>query len=165
MIATDKLSLPPCIIPDVRQAIFVLSIEFDLHDRFTGRFLREYPTGGCWNKARFSVFYVTTDSGQLLVWDILQTLRAPVFTLKLCDEKLTALAPCEEGAFLTIGNYVGNVFLVEPNEFFQTFDRKDRTALSEVSERRGSLKSYRLRVRSILLSIRERCLINALRVD
>ena len=114
--------------------MFVLLIEFDLRDRFIGRFLREYPTGGCWNKARFSVFYVTTDTGLLQVWDILQGLHAPVFTLKLCDEKLTALAPCEEGVFLTIGNYAGNVFLVEPNEFFQTFDRKDRAFLSEVSE-------------------------------
>ncbi|CAD1469760.1 unnamed protein product, partial [Heterotrigona itama] len=118
-------------------------------------FLREYPTGGCWNKARFSVFYVMTDCGQLLVWDILQSLRAPVFTLKLCDERLTALAPCEEGAFLTIGNYAGNVFLVEPNEFFQTFERKDRTVLSEYLDRCSKMtKAVDLRLKEIKLAQR-----------
>lgn len=106
---------------------------FDLCNCSTNRFLREYPTGGCWNKTRHSVFYVMTGSGQLLVWDILQTLREPVFTLKLCDEKLTSLAPCEENALLAIGNYVGKVFLVEPTDFFQSFDKKDRGVLSEVS--------------------------------
>lgn len=96
--------------------------------------MMEYPTSGCWNQARHSVFYVTTAVGQLIVWDILQTLRNPVFTLKLCKQKLTCLAPCEEGATLAIGNYGGKVFLVEPTDYFQSFDRKDRSLFLEVSD-------------------------------
>lgn len=102
-----------------------------------GRFLDDYPTGGCWNKIRHSAFYVITATGQLLVWDFLQTLRRPVFTLQLCNEELTCLAPCEEGVFLTIGNRAGDVFLVEPSEFFNSFDKTDRALYSEVMKHKS----------------------------
>ncbi|XP_017758643.1 PREDICTED: LOW QUALITY PROTEIN: uncharacterized protein LOC108549659 [Eufriesea mexicana] len=116
-------------------------------------FLMEYPTSGCWNQVRHSVFYVTTALGRLLVWDILQTLRQPVFTLQLCEEKLTSLAPCEEGAAVAIGTYGGKVYLVEPTDSFQSFDRKDRSFLSEYLERSSKLtKAVDLRLREIKLT-------------
>ncbi|KOC61089.1 Dynein intermediate chain 2, axonemal [Habropoda laboriosa] len=115
-------------------------------------FLREYPTSGCWNKARYSVFYVTTSTGRLLVWDIIQTLRRPIFALQLCDERLTYLTPCDEGVFLAIGNFIGEVYLVEPTDFFRSFDKRDRSVLSEYLERCSKLtKAVDVRLREIKL--------------
>ncbi|XP_076750414.1 dynein axonemal intermediate chain 2-like, partial [Xylocopa sonorina] len=117
-------------------------------------YLRDYPTAGCWNKARYSVFYVTTGTGRLLVWDVLDSLRKPVFTLKLCDEKLTSIAPCEEGPpLLAIGNCVGEVYLVEPTDFFRTFSKKERAFFSEYLERCSKLtKAVDVRLREIKLT-------------
>ncbi|CAK9822996.1 Dynein axonemal intermediate chain 2 [Anthophora retusa] len=115
-------------------------------------FLREYPTSGCWNKARYSVFYVTTSAGRLLVWDIIQTLKRPIFALQLCHERLTYLTPCDEGVFLAIGSFIGDVYLVEPTDFFRSFDRRDRSLLSEYLERCSKLtKAVDVRLREIKL--------------
>ncbi|CAL7948635.1 unnamed protein product [Xylocopa violacea] len=117
-------------------------------------YLRDYPTAGCWNKARYSVFYVTTGTGRLLVWDVLESLRKPVFTLQLCNEKLTSIAPCEEGPpFLAIGNCVGEVYLVEPTDSFQTFSKRERTLFSEYLERCSKqTKAVDLRLKEIKLT-------------
>ncbi|XP_076390927.1 dynein axonemal intermediate chain 2-like [Megachile rotundata] len=115
-------------------------------------YLLDTPTGGCWNKARCSVFYVMTSTGQLLAWDLLQGLRQPVFTLQLCKESLTAIAPYEEGTFLAVGNMLGNVYLVESTEFLQSFDKKDRTAFSEFLDRHSKMtKAVDVRLREIRL--------------
>ncbi|XP_017875000.1 dynein intermediate chain 3, ciliary-like [Ceratina calcarata] len=119
---------------------------------FSTPYLTDYPTAGCWSKSRYSVFYVTTISGRLLVWDALQQLRTPVFTLQLCDEKLTALSPFEEGIFVAFGNSVGSVYLVEPTEFFASFEKKDRTLFSEYLERSSKLtKAVDVRLKEIKL--------------
>ncbi|XP_076234028.1 dynein axonemal intermediate chain 2 [Calliopsis andreniformis] len=116
-------------------------------------FLTDYPTGASWNKIRQSVFYVITSAGRLLAWDLLQSIRQPIFTLQLCDESLTVIAPYEEGNFLAIGNSVGKVFLVESTEFLQSFDRKDRGIFSEYLERCSRLmKAVDVRLKEIKLT-------------
>ncbi|XP_076680480.1 dynein axonemal intermediate chain 2-like [Andrena cerasifolii] len=112
----------------------------------------KYPTGGCWNKARQSVFYVITASGRLIAWDLIQSLHQPILTLQLCDESLTTLAPYDEGTYFAIGNSAGKVFLVESMEFLQSFERKDRGVLSEYLERCSKLaKAVDVRLRELKL--------------
>ncbi|OAD56179.1 Dynein intermediate chain 3, ciliary [Eufriesea mexicana] len=128
---------------------------------FVNSFLMEYPTSGCWNQVRHSVFYVTTALGRLLVWDILQTLRQPVFTLQLCEEKLTSLAPCEEGAAVAIGTYGGkqkrNPNAIQAN-FFSYPDNlewagKKYVPFRQYLERSSKLtKAVDLRLREIKLT-------------
>nr|XP_034180594.1 dynein intermediate chain 3, ciliary-like isoform X1 [Osmia lignaria]XP_034180595.1 dynein intermediate chain 3, ciliary-like isoform X1 [Osmia lignaria]XP_034180596.1 dynein intermediate chain 3, ciliary-like isoform X1 [Osmia lignaria] len=111
------------------------------------------PTGGCWNKARCSAFYVMTATGRLTAWDLLQGLEQPVVALQLCKESLTSLAPYDEGTLIAVGNMVGTVFLVESTEFLQSFDKKDRIALSEYLERRSKVtKAMDVRLREIKLT-------------
>lgn len=107
------------------------------------------PTGGCWNKARCSAFYVMTATGRLTAWDLLQGLEQPVVALQLCKESLTSLAPYEEGTLIAVGNMVGSVFLVESTEFLQSFDKKDRAALSEVSKHKTNTLLLHFRALSI----------------
>ncbi|XP_076293039.1 dynein axonemal intermediate chain 2-like [Lasioglossum baleicum] len=115
-------------------------------------YMQSNPTSGCWDKTRNSVFYVATDAGTLVAWDLLQRLRKPIFKLQLCKEKITALAPYEEGTYMAVGNYNGNSYLVESTEFLQHFDRKDRAALSEYLERCSKLtKAVDARLREIKL--------------
>ncbi|XP_076657429.1 dynein axonemal intermediate chain 2 [Halictus rubicundus] len=115
-------------------------------------YMHDNPTSGCWDKIRNSVFYVTTDAGTLVAWDLLQKLQKPIFKLQLCDSKITALAPYEEGTFMAVGNYNGTSYLVESTEFLERFDRKDRAALSEYLERCSKLtKAVDVRLREIKL--------------
>ncbi|XP_078034021.1 dynein axonemal intermediate chain 2-like [Augochlora pura] len=97
--------------------------------------LYDNPTTGCWDKIRNSVFYVATDAGTLIALDLLQKIGKPIFRLQLCDSRITAIAPYEEGTFIALGNYNGTSILVESTEFLQRFTRKDRAALSEYLER------------------------------
>nr|XP_033330825.1 dynein intermediate chain 2, axonemal-like [Megalopta genalis] len=110
------------------------------------------PTTGCWDKIRNSVFYVATDAGTLIALDLLQKLGKPIFRLQLCDSRITAIAPYEEGTFIALGNYNGTSFLVESTKFLQRFCRKDRAALSEYLERCTKLtKAVDVRLREIKL--------------
>lgn len=97
----------------------------------TRRFIRD-PIGGCWNKARHSIFYVTTRSGILTVWDLLLDLNNPVVSVQICQEKLTAIAAHERGDLLAVGNSAGNVFLVESTEALYSFDKNDKNDFSSV---------------------------------
>ncbi|XP_076621609.1 dynein intermediate chain 3, ciliary [Colletes latitarsis] len=116
-------------------------------------FLRECPTAGCWNKSRHSVFYVATDTGALLAWDLLHGFKQPIFTLQLSKERLTAIAPAEEGTFVAIGNSVGQVFLIESMDYLQSFDRKDRATFAEYIERYSKLtKAVDVRLKEIKLA-------------
>lgn len=91
-----------------------------------------HPTDGCWSKTRSSCFYITTDDGKMIVYDILQSIRHPIFELQLSHNKLNCIVPSEEEPVVAIGSYTGNVYLVEPGEFFTTFSRRDRSFFSEV---------------------------------
>ena len=84
-----------------------------------------------------------TTSGRLIAWDLIQSLQQPILTMQMCNESLTTLAPYDEGTYIAIGNSVGKVFLVESMEFLQSFDRKDRGALSEVNEREINASFFR----------------------
>lgn len=104
------------------------------------RFIKEDPVSGCWNKARHSIFYVTTRTGILTVWDLLVGLSEPILSVQICKEKLTAIAAHERGDLLAVGNSAGNVFLVESTEALCSFDKNDkndfllvRTAASSLS--------------------------------
>ncbi|XP_020281001.1 dynein intermediate chain 3, ciliary-like isoform X1 [Pseudomyrmex gracilis] len=95
----------------------------------TTRFIREDPVRGCWNKVRHSLFYVITRVGILTIWDLLMGLRYPMLSVKLCKQKLTAIAAHETGALLAVGNSVGMVYLVESTEALYSFDKNERNDL------------------------------------
>ncbi|XP_031774950.1 dynein intermediate chain 3, ciliary-like isoform X1 [Apis florea] len=113
-----------------------------------------HPTDGCWSKTRSSCFYITTDDGKMIVYDILQSIRQPIFELQLSHNKLNCIVPSEEEPVVAIGSYTGNVYLVEPGEFFTTFSRRDRTFFSEYLERCSKLtKGVDIRLKEIKLMI------------
>lgn len=62
-------------------------------------------------------------------------LRDPILAVKLCEQRLTAIAAHETGALLAVGNSAGNVYLVESTEALYSFDKNDRNDLTSVSER------------------------------
>ncbi|XP_019886892.2 dynein intermediate chain 2, axonemal [Ooceraea biroi] len=99
------------------------------------RFIKEGPVGGCWNKTRHSLFYVMTSAGVLMVWDLLVGLRDPILAVKLCEQRLTAIAAHETGALLAVGNSAGNVYLVESTEALYSFDKNDRNDFTSYLER------------------------------
>ncbi|XP_031364364.1 LOW QUALITY PROTEIN: dynein intermediate chain 3, ciliary-like [Apis dorsata] len=117
-----------------------------------------HPTDGCWSKTRSSCFYVTTDDGKMIVYDILQSIRNPIFELQLSHNKLNCIVPSEEEPVVAIGSYTGKVYLVEPGEFFTTFSRRDRTFFSEFLERCSKLTKgvdIRLKEIKLMLAVRE----------
>lgn len=79
---------------------------------------------------------MATRIGVLTVWDLLIGLRNPILTVKLCEQKLTAVASHETGALLAVGNSAGNVYLVESTEALYTFDKNERNDLTSVSNGR-----------------------------
>lgn len=97
------------------------------------RFIAENPACGCWNKTRHSIFYVATRAGILTVWDLLVGLQNPILSVKLCEEKLTAIAAHETGVLLAVGNSAGNVYLIESTEALYSFDKNERNDLTSVS--------------------------------
>ncbi|XP_026300826.1 dynein intermediate chain 3, ciliary isoform X4 [Apis mellifera] len=117
-----------------------------------------HPTDGCWSKTRSSCFYVTTDDGKMIVYDILQSIRHPIFELQLSHNKLNCIVPSEEEPVVAIGSYTGNVYLVEPGEFFTTFSRRDRSFFSEYLERCSKLTKgvdIRLKEIKLMLAVKE----------
>lgn len=98
------------------------------------RFIIENPACGCWNKTRHSIFYVATRSGILTVWDLLVGLHNPILSVKLCEQKLTAIAAHETGVLLAVGNSDGNVYLVESTEALYSFDKNEKNDLTSVSD-------------------------------
>lgn len=81
---------------------------------------------------------MATRIGVLTVWDLLVGLHDPILTMKLCEQKLTAVASHETGALLAVGNSAGNVYLVESTEALYTFDKNERNDLTSVSDRHRS---------------------------
>ncbi|XP_018406785.1 PREDICTED: dynein intermediate chain 2, axonemal-like [Cyphomyrmex costatus] len=99
------------------------------------RFIIEGPQCSCWNKTRHSIFYVATRVGVLAVWDLLIGLQEPILSVKLCEQKLTAVASHEMGSLLAVGNSAGNVYLVELTEALYSFDKNDRNDFTSYLER------------------------------
>ncbi|XP_018363614.1 PREDICTED: dynein intermediate chain 2, axonemal-like [Trachymyrmex cornetzi] len=99
------------------------------------RFIIEGPQCGCWNKTRHSIFYVATRVGVLAVWDLLIGLQEPILSVKLCEQKLTAVASHEMGSLLAVGNSAGNVYLIESTEALYSFDKNDRNDFTSYLER------------------------------
>ncbi|KZC05587.1 Dynein intermediate chain 3, ciliary [Dufourea novaeangliae] len=115
-------------------------------------YMRNSPTISCWNKTRNSVFYVATDNGTLIAWDLLRKLQKPIFKLQLGKDKITSMAPDDDGTYMAVGNYNGSVYLVEPTEYFHSFEKRDRIALSEFIERYSKLtKAVDVRLKEIRL--------------
>ncbi|XP_067208123.1 dynein axonemal intermediate chain 2-like isoform X2 [Linepithema humile] len=98
------------------------------------RFIVENPACGCWNKTRHSIFYVATRSGILTVWDLLVGLQNPILSMKLCKQKLTAIAAHETGILLAVGNSAGNVYLIESTEALYSFDKNEKNDLTSYLE-------------------------------
>lgn len=67
------------------------------------------------------------------MWDLLVGLHNPILTMRLCEQRLTAIAAHEKGALLAVGNSAGNVYLVESTEALYSFDKNDRNDLASVS--------------------------------
>ncbi|XP_014473596.1 PREDICTED: dynein intermediate chain 2, axonemal-like [Dinoponera quadriceps] len=99
------------------------------------RYIKEGPVRSCWNRARHSIFYVTTHTGVLTVWDVLAGLNDPILSVQICKEKLTAIAAHEKGELLAVGNSAGNVFLLESTEALYSFDKNDKNDFSSYLER------------------------------
>ncbi|KAG5329902.1 DNAI2 protein, partial [Acromyrmex charruanus] len=99
------------------------------------RFIIEGSQCGCWNKTRHSIFYVATRVGILAVWDLLIGIQEPILSVKLCEQKLTAIASHEMGSLLAVGNSAGNIYLVELTEALYSFDKNDRNDFMSYLER------------------------------
>lgn len=84
------------------------------------------------------MYYLCTNKGMLMVWDLLLNLHFPILTMQLCEEKLTTIAAHEAGALLAVGNAAGNVYLIESTEALYSFERPDKTDFAAVS-RNGTL--------------------------
>ena len=98
-----------------------------------GRFCKEFPTGGCWSKSRYSIFYVTNRRGELEAWDLLVGLKNPVVTMRLSEDRLTTIAPHEEGTWMAVGDLSGKVYLVEASAALTCFEKNDRVNLTSVN--------------------------------
>lgn len=84
-------------------------------------------------------------------------LRDPILTVKLCEQKLTAVAAHETGALLAVGNSAGNVYLVESTEALYSFDKNDRNDLTSVSDGQFvSLKICNINLREMKQAIHDR---------
>ncbi|XP_032670436.1 dynein intermediate chain 2, axonemal-like [Odontomachus brunneus] len=131
VLAVDRNSFNPKIFLTVGDCIVRVWAE-DAKDSslVSTRFIKEDPVSGCWNKARHSIFYVTTRTGILTVWDLLVGLSEPILSVQICKEKLTAIAAHERGDLLAVGNSAGNVFLVESTEALYSFDKNDKNDFS-----------------------------------
>ncbi|XP_024940578.1 dynein intermediate chain 3, ciliary-like isoform X2 [Cephus cinctus] len=91
--------------------------------------------GGCWSTSRYSVFYVIDMSGQLEVYDLLVGMEGPVRTLRLCEDRLGAIAPHEEGKLVAVGSSRGNVYLVESSEAFTVNGKNDKALMTSYLDR------------------------------
>ncbi|EGI61970.1 Dynein intermediate chain 2, axonemal [Acromyrmex echinatior] len=117
------------------------------------RFIIEGSQCGCWNKTRHSVFYVATHIGILAVWDLLIGIQEPILSVKLCEQKLTAIESHEMGSLLAVGNSAGNVYLVELTEALYSFDKNDRNDFMSYLERcTRFVKAIETRMKEIKLA-------------
>jgi len=74
-------------------------------------------------------------------------LQDPILSVKLCEQKLTAVASHVMGSLVAVGNSAGNVYLVELTEALYSFDKNDRNDFTSVSI--GSWFFHKFAVREI----------------
>lgn len=108
-------------------------------------------SGGCWSRARHSVFFTINATGLVEVYDILNGVNEPVAAYRVCDERLTAIAPHEAGDLLAVGAQNGEIYLVECAEGHTVSYKADKVNLNSVSvfcrgESGCSVKRHRKRV-------------------
>ncbi|XP_071582849.1 uncharacterized protein [Temnothorax nylanderi] len=102
--------------------------------------IREQNTdlrGGCWSRSRYSVFFTINATGLLEVYDILNGVDSPVTTFRVCNDRLTAIAPHENGQLLAVGSHDGNIYLVECSEGLIVNTKTDKANLNAYLESCG----------------------------
>lgn len=90
-------------------------------------------SGGCWSRSRFSVFFTINTEGSLDAYDILTGVQAPLTSIHVSSQSLTAISPHEDGEFLAVGSCDGNIYVLECTEGLTTFSKEDKAFLSGVS--------------------------------
>lgn len=66
------------------------------------------------------------------VFDVLVGIKDPVLTSRVCKENLTAIAPHQQGKFITVGNSIGNIFMLESSQALTTNAPNDKNLMSMV---------------------------------
>ncbi|KAL2712841.1 hypothetical protein V1478_017432 [Vespula squamosa] len=108
------------------------------------------PVQACWNKSRYSLFYIIHETGQLQIYDILENLHKPIVELHLSNAKLTTMAAHENGYLLAVGDKKGNIFLTRSTESLGKFDRNERNNLSMGFDRNSRhVKAVDARIKEI----------------
>lgn len=73
------------------------------------------------------------------MYDILTGVDSPVTTFRVCNERLTAIEPHEDGRFLAVGSHDGNIHLVECSEGHTVNTRTDKANFTAVSALRSTV--------------------------
>lgn len=92
-------------------------------------------TDGCWSPSRPSVFFTTTMSGTLDVWDILFKQTTPTLTIQVCEDSLHSVRMHDRGKLVATGSHSGNITLLELSETLSVLQPNEKQNVNMVFER------------------------------
>ncbi|XP_019851832.1 PREDICTED: dynein intermediate chain 3, ciliary-like, partial [Amphimedon queenslandica] len=92
-------------------------------------------TDGCWSPTRPGVFFTTSMSGSLNVWDLCLRQTAPSLAIQVCDESLHSIRVHEQGRLVACGSHSGVVTLLELSGALSVLQPNEKHNINAIFER------------------------------
>ncbi|XP_026724990.1 dynein intermediate chain 3, ciliary-like [Trichoplusia ni] len=113
-------------------------------------------TDAAWAPLRFSCYMSVCAGGMFYYWDLLRKYKEPVVTLQVSKYGLTRITPHIEGESVAIGDYHGDLYLLQLSENMSIPGSRDKLLMGQVYEREtkrehildNRLKEIRLKARA-----------------
>lgn len=95
----------------------------------------ENLTDGCWSPTRPSVFFTARQDGVLDAWDILYQQKAPILSIKVCDDAVNCIKVHDQGCLMAVGCNNGNTSLLELSDSLSVSNKNEKSAVTAMFER------------------------------
>lgn len=94
-----------------------------------------YLTDGCWSPTRPAVFFTSSATGTLDVWDILFKQTSPALTVQVCEESLHCLRVHDQGKLVACGSHSGSITLLELSNSLSLLQPDEKQNISALFDR------------------------------
>ena len=74
-------------------------------------------------------FYITSQDGVLDAWDILYQQKAPLLSIKVCDDAVNCIKVHDQGCLMAVGCNNGNTSLLELSDSLSVSNKWDKATV------------------------------------
>lgn len=92
-------------------------------------------TDGCWSPTRPGVFFTSSMSGILNIWDICFKQTVPALSIQVCDDALHSVRVHEQGRFVACGSHSGSTTILELTSSLAVLQPNEKQNINAIFER------------------------------